>query len=123
MMSGWTLDQWSNVITLLWMGIGFVYLAWELKARTKRWNGVGVAMTTLTLLAGMLYLAGAWNASVRSLEHLPGLPVVVRIAVRVITGLSLAWAIYKVRTVDLVAVKNIDPDDIAASDHLPDGLG
>ena len=51
-MSGWTLDQWTNVITLLWMGFGFVYLAATLKSRTRRWNGVGIAMTVLTLFAG-----------------------------------------------------------------------
>jgi hypothetical protein len=118
-MSDLTLDQWSNIVTLTVMGLGFVWLAAELARRTRRWNGVGVAMTVLTVLAGLLWLMGAWNVSVASLEHLPGLPTPVRVTVRTIACLSLVWAIHKVRTVELVAVKNIEPEDILGHDGMP----
>ncbi len=115
-----TIDQWSSILTLAYMGGGFIWLAVVLYRRTRRWNGVGVALTSLTLLAGLLWLMGAWNVSVATLDHLPGLPVWIRVGVRAVACLSLTWAIHKVRTVELVAVKNIEPHDLPGP--TPDGM-
>ncbi len=117
-MSNLAIDQWTNIATLLYMGIGSLWLTVVLVRRTRRWNGVGVAMTLFTLGISALYLMGSWNWVVRTVEHVPGIPIWMRVLVRFAACVILTRAIYKVQTVDLVAVKHLKPDDVPA-DGMP----
>lgn len=102
------LDQWSNAITLFLMSCGFVYLTYVLIRRTKRWNGVGRSLTALMAIVGILDLQGSWNWLERINQELPSLPIWWRVGTRVLAIVAIVWAIYKVKTVELVAIKDGD---------------
>ncbi len=104
-------DAWSGPISLCLMFAGFLVLAFILWLRTKRWNGVGIAMQVLMVCAALLYAQGAYNSAVRQWSDLPHIPVEVRIGTRFLAMLSVLYAIFKVSTVDLVAVKNLTSRD------------
>ncbi|HEU0163746.1 MAG TPA: hypothetical protein VFQ54_01805 [Thermomicrobiales bacterium] len=104
-------DAWSSSVSLLLMFLGFLSLAIILARRTRRWNGVGRAMQALMVFAALLYAQGAYNTAIREWGSLPHIPVEVRIGTRFLAVLSVFYAIYKVSTVDLVAVKNLTSRD------------